>query len=78
MAATSAGNVAPPRQNDGRSESTHATEDGPLAGYRTEGVDDERLSGGIAGVTGVLAVLVLAGGLTYLVRRRAPDAADQR
>ena len=51
----------------------------PLADYQASGVDDERLSGGLAGVTGVLMVLVLAGGLTLVLRRRTsagPDAAD--
>lgn len=47
-----------------------ATADGPLAGYRTRGIDDARLSGGLAGVVGALAVLVLAGGLAFVVRRR--------
>ena len=47
-----------------------ATAGSPLADYQTSGVDDERLSGGLAGVTGVLLVLVLAGGLTLVLRRR--------
>lgn len=48
---------------------------GPLADYGVRGVSDERLSGGLAGVIGVLVTLVLAGGLTWLVRRR-PAAAS--
>ena len=48
----------------------HATGDGPFADYATKGVDDARLSGGVAGVVGTLVVLVLAGGLGYAVRRR--------
>lgn len=47
-----------------------ASGDGPLAGYSSSGVDNDRLSGGLAGVTGVLVVLALAGGLTFAVRRR--------
>ena len=43
---------------------------GPLADYRTKGVGDARLSGGLAGVVGCLVVLVLAGGLALLLRRR--------
>ncbi len=43
---------------------------GPLADYRTRGVDDDRLSGGLAGVVGAVAVLVLASGVVLLVRRR--------
>ena len=45
----------------------------PLADYGTAGVDDPRLSGGLAGVAGVLLVLVLAGGLTLVLRRRSAD-----
>jgi len=51
----------------------HGAKDGPLAGYGTKGVENERLSGGIAGVVGALVVLVLAGGLGYAVRRRGPS-----
>ena len=46
--------------------------DGPLADYQTDGVDNERLSGGLAGVLGVGLVLVLMGGLAWLLRRRGP------
>lgn len=53
-----------------------ATADSPLADYGVDGVDDARLSGGLAGVVGVVTVLVLAGGLTLLLRRRSSaDAA---
>ena len=59
-----------------------ATADSPLADYGVSGVDDGRLSGGLAGVIGVAVTLVLAGGITLLVRRRsavpADDAADER
>ena len=48
------------------------TADSPFADYSTKGVDDERLGGGIAGVAGVLMVLVLMGGIAYAVRRRGP------
>jgi cobalt/nickel transport protein len=53
----------------------HANADGPFADYTIDGVDNARLSGGIAGVVGALTVLVLAGGLAFAVRRRArtPD-----
>lgn len=47
--------------------------DSPFADYGTEGVDDERLGGGIAGVAGVLVTLLLMGGLAYVVRRRGSD-----
>jgi cobalt/nickel transport system permease protein/cobalt/nickel transport protein len=52
-----------------------ATADSPLADYATAGVDDERLSGGLAGVAGVVLVLALAGGLTLVLRRRATSTA---
>jgi hypothetical protein len=52
-------------------EKKHHTADGPMAGYETRGVHDARLSGGLAGVTGVAVVLVLAGGLTFVLRRRS-------
>jgi cobalt/nickel transport protein len=47
----------------------------PLADYGVSGVDSERLSGGLAGVVGVLATLALAGGLALLLRRRGRNAA---
>ncbi len=49
-----------------------ATADGPFADYRTAGIDDDRLSGGLAGVVGALTVLVLGGGLFWILRRRGP------
>ncbi|WP_193608330.1 PDGLE domain-containing protein [Nocardioides lijunqiniae] len=53
------------------------TGDSPFADYQTSGVEDERLSGGLAGVVGVALVLVLAGGLAYAVRRRgSPDSSE--
>ena len=49
----------------------------PLADYGVTGVDDERVSGGLAGVIGVGATLALAGGLTLALRRRtSPGARD--
>ena len=47
--------------------------DSPLADYQTSGVDDARISGGLAGVIGVLVMLVLSTGLFWLVRRRGHD-----
>jgi cobalt/nickel transport protein len=51
-----------------------ATAGSPLAGYSTSGVDDTRLSGGLAGVVGVVLVLALASGLVLVVRRRRDPA----
>jgi uncharacterized membrane protein len=45
----------------------------PLADYGVAGVDDPRLGGGLAGVIGVAVTLLLAGGLTLLLRRRSPS-----
>jgi hypothetical protein len=54
-----------------------ATAASPLADYAVDG-EESRLSGGTAGVVGVVVTLALAGGLTLLVRRRAsqPAASD--
>lgn len=58
-------------------EKTSATADGPFAGYSTKGIDDERLSGGVAGVVGTLATLLIGGGLFWVLRgRRRTDAPD--
>jgi hypothetical protein len=55
------------------SETEHRRADSPMADYATKGVDDERLSGGIAGVAGTLIVLGLASGGFWLLRRRDRD-----
>lgn len=47
----------------------HALSASPFADYGTSGVDNARLSGGIAGVAGVVLTLALAGGLFLLIRR---------
>lgn len=47
--------------------------DGPFAGYETNGIADDRLSGGVAGIAGALLVLVVGGGLFRLLRRRSPS-----
>lgn len=46
------------------------TADSPLSDYQVKGVENDALSGGLAGVLGALVVLVLAGGLAWVVRRR--------
>jgi cobalt/nickel transport protein len=53
------------------SAGTHASDGSPLAGYGTAGVENARLSGGLAGVIGVVVVAVLAFGLMHLLRRRS-------
>ena len=46
----------------------------PLADYGVRGIENPRLSVGLAGVTGVLITLVIAGALGYAVRRRTPTS----
>jgi cobalt/nickel transport protein len=59
-----------------------AAADSPLADYSTRGVGDERLSGGLAGVIGVVVMLLLSSGLFWTLRRRqdrgSEDHADSR
>jgi len=47
-----------------------ATAGSPLADYGVSGVDSERLSVGLAGILGVLVVLLLATALTTVLKRR--------
>lgn len=57
-------------QGFNRSEKPHALEDdSPTAGYAVEGIDNERLSTGLAGIIGVTVTFAIAGGLFLLVRR---------
>lgn len=57
------------------SERDHATAGGPLADYGLRGVDNDWLSGGLAGVAGVGVVLVMTTGVSFVVRRK--DAASR-
>jgi hypothetical protein len=64
-------------------EEEHDLADSPVAGYEVEGVDDERVSTGVAGVVGVLVTFGVGVGAFALLRtlRRSPDgttAADAR
>ena len=47
----------------------HGAASSPFADYGTAGVDDPRLSGGLAGLVGVVVVAVIAFGLMHLLRR---------
>ncbi|WP_182908789.1 energy-coupling factor ABC transporter permease [Microbispora sp. H13382] len=51
-------------------EKPHAVENGPLADYAVKGVEDQRLSGGLAGVAGVALTVAAGGGVFYVIRRR--------
>ena len=44
----------------------------PMSDYSVRGVDDERMSVGIAGIVGTLVVFGVAGGGFWLLRRRQP------
>ncbi|MGH9229783.1 MAG: PDGLE domain-containing protein [Acidimicrobiales bacterium] len=50
-------------------ETDHALDDTPTAGYEVRGVDDDRLSTGLAGAIGVAVTFAVAGGVMLLVRR---------
>jgi cobalt/nickel transport protein len=50
-------------------ERDHALGDAPTAGYEVRGVDDDRLSTGLAGVIGVAVTFAVAGGVMLVVRR---------
>ncbi|WP_431042586.1 energy-coupling factor ABC transporter permease [Streptomyces sp. P1-3] len=61
--------VAQDKGIDAKAED-HAAKDSPLADYGVKDVSDARLSGGLAGVIGVGATLLVGSGLFVLVRRR--------
>lgn len=54
-----------------------ATADSPLADYSTRGVEDARLSGGLAGVIGVVVMLLASTALFWSLRRRQDKAGSE-
>ena len=60
----------------GAQEKQHSLDDSPFAGYGTKGLGDGFASGAVAGIAGVGITLVLAGGLTLVLRRRAARSAE--
>ena len=50
-----------------------AVEDSPLAGYGAAGVENERISNGLAGVIGVVSTAAISFGLFYALRRFKKD-----
>ncbi len=50
-----------------------AVEDSPLAGYGVAGVENERISNGLAGVVGVVSTAAISFGLFYALRRFKKD-----
>jgi cobalt/nickel transport system permease protein/cobalt/nickel transport protein len=70
-------NVVAEKQGFSDREQASPTSEGPFAGYSTRGIDDDRLSGGVAGVAGCLLVLAIGGGLFWVLRRRGGhDSSD--
>ncbi len=57
-------------------EKDHSLKDSPFGDYGVKGIENARLSGGLSGVVGVGAVLLVGGGLFWAVRRRGTDAAQ--
>lgn len=51
-------------------EQDSATANSPLADYETRGIEDAGLSGGLAGVVGVVITFGVAGGAFTLLARR--------
>ncbi|GHJ57802.1 hypothetical protein NOK12_03210 [Nocardioides sp. OK12] len=63
-------------QGFAETETEHGAAEGPFAGYDAGFLDGDRLSGGVAGVAGVLVVLVLGTALAYGVRRHSDASTD--
>lgn len=55
----------------------HDLADSPTADYGVEGVDDVRLSTGLAGLIGIAITFVVTGGLFLLVRRLRGSSPDR-
>lgn len=53
-----------------------ATVDSPLADYGASGVENERLSVGLAGIIGVVVTFAAAGGIFWLVARNKSSPAE--
>lgn len=58
-----------------RTARDHAAADSPFADYSTANVEDERISGGLAGVIGVGATLAVGTGVFWVLRRRTSSSA---
>jgi len=59
-------------------EKPHDLDNSPLSGYSVRGVDNERLSGGLAGIAGVGMTFLAAAAVALIVRRRRADSASGR
>ena len=52
----------------------HHLADGPFADYGVDGVDNDVLATGLAGIVGIAATFVVGAGVLWLVRRRRDRA----
>ena len=50
-----------------------AVADSPLAGYGVAGVDNARVSGGLAGILGIIATGAVGGALFMFIRKKSVD-----
>ena len=65
-------------QGISKTEKQHDLDGSPLSGYGTAGVDNDRLSGGLAGVAGVGLTFAIVGGLALAVRRGKREETSER
>lgn len=61
-----------------RDATEHGLADSPLADYGVAGVEDARWSVGLAGVVGVIATALVAGGGFWMLARRKGGDGDRR
>lgn len=59
-------------------EKAHPLNNSPLSGYSLRGVDNERVSGGLAGVAGVGVTFLAGATLALVLRRRKADPTSAR
>jgi PDGLE domain len=62
-------------------ETEHATAEGPLAGYGVEGVEDEGVSTGLAGIVGIaitFGAAMIVFGILRMQRSDPDEATDER
>ena len=65
-------------QGFSEAERDHDLADSPVAGYEVDGVKDERVSTGVAGLVGVLVTFGAGVGAFALLRTLRRDPADTR
>jgi cobalt/nickel transport protein len=60
-----------------RAEREHVLDDSPVSGYSVEGVDNDRLSTGLAGLIGVLATFGVMVCLLAILRRTKASRTEE-